>query len=109
MPALVDFMFADSTTDLVLVIFDDSSLLVGVQVWSPVFIMWLSLSLMSTDAMALHKPPVEQRQVEIPHFRWNFRVNIRPSNSSPFRPRVVVVVLATPNDFSVVWGCDQYL
>ena len=74
----VDFMFADSTTDLVLVIFDDSSLLIGVQVWSPIFIMWLSLSLISTDAMALHKPPVEQRQVEIPHFRWNFRVNIRP-------------------------------
>ena len=58
----VDFMFADSTTDFVLVIFDDSSLLIGVQVWSPIFIMWLSLSLISTDAMASHKPPVEQRQ-----------------------------------------------
>ena len=31
----VDFMFADSTTDFILVIFDDSSLLIGVQVWSP--------------------------------------------------------------------------
>ena len=76
-------MFADSTTDLILVIFDDSSLLIGLQlqVWSPIFIVWLSLSLISTDAMALHKPLVEQRQVEI-----------------------LVVVLATPNDFSVVWG-----
>ena len=65
----VDFMFADSTTDFILVIFDDSSLLIGVQVWSPFFIMWLSLSLISTDAMALHNPPIEQRQVEIPQFR----------------------------------------
>ena len=103
---LVDFMFADSTTDYILAIFDDSSLLIGVQVWSPMFIMWLSLSLISTDAMALHNPPVEQRQVEIPHFRWKFRLNFRPSNSSPFQPQIVlvVVVLATPNDFSVVWG-----
>ena len=64
----VDFMFADSTTDFILVIFDDSSLLIGVQVRSPIFIMWLSLSLIFTDAMALHNPPVEQRQAEIPHF-----------------------------------------
>ena len=42
-------MFADSTTDLILVIFDDSSLLIGLQlqVWSPIFIVWLSLSLIS--------------------------------------------------------------
>ena len=93
----VDFMFPDSITDFIWVIFDDSSLLIGVQVWSPIFIMWLSLSLISTDAMASHKPPVEQRQVEIPHSRWNFRVNFRPSNSSPFRPRIVVVVLAFGN------------
>ena len=53
--------------------------------------MWLSLSQIITNAMALHKRPVEQRQVEIPHFRWNFRVNFRPSNSSPFWPRIVVV------------------
>ena len=97
-------MFADSTTDIILVIFDDSSLLIGLQVWSPIFIVWLSLSLISTDAMALHKPPVEQRQVEIPHFRWNLRVKFRPSNSCSFRPRILVVVLATPNVFSVVWG-----
>ena len=32
-----DFMFADSTTDFILVIFDDSSLLIGVQVWSLIF------------------------------------------------------------------------
>ena len=74
----VDFMFADSTTHFILVIFDDSLLLIGVQVWSPIFIMWLLLSLISTGAMASHKPPVEQRQVEISHFRWNFRVNFRP-------------------------------
>ena len=80
----VDFMFADSTTDFILVIFDDSLLLIGVQAWSPIFIMWLSLSPISTDAMALHKPLVEQRQVEIPHFRWNFRVNLSPSKSSVF-------------------------
>ena len=43
----VDFMFADSTTDFILVIFDDSSLLIGVHVWSPIFIMWLSLFLLS--------------------------------------------------------------
>ena len=104
----VDFIFDDRTTDFVLVIFDDSSLLIGVQVWSPIFIMWLSLSLISTDAIASHKPPVEQRQVKIPHFRCNFRVNFRPSNSSPFQPRIEVVVLATPNDFSVVKGCDLY-
>ena len=61
---LVDFMFADSKADFVLAIFDYSSLLIGVQVWSSIFIMWFSLSLISTDAMALHKPPVEQRQVE---------------------------------------------
>ena len=73
----VDFMFADSKTDFILVIFDDSSLLIGVQVWSPIFIMWLSLSIIFADAMALYKPPVKQRQVEIPHFRWNFRVNFR--------------------------------
>ena len=95
--------------DFILVIFDDSSLLICVQVWSPIFIMWLSLSLISTDAMDLHKPPVEQRQVEIPHLRWDFRVNFRPSNSSPFRPLIVVVVLATPNDFSVVWGLCSVL
>ena len=58
----VDFVFAVSTTDLVLVIFDDSSLLVGVQVWSLISIMWLSLSLTSSDAMALHEYPVDQRQ-----------------------------------------------
>ena len=73
-------------------------------VWSPIFIMWLSFSLISTDTMALHNPTVEQRQVEIPHFHWKFRVNVRPSNSSPFQLRLVVAVLATPNDFSVVWG-----
>ena len=71
-----------STTDLVLVIFDDFSLLIGVHVWSLIYIMWLSLSLTSTNAMALHESPVEQRQDEIPHFRWNFRVNFRPSNST---------------------------
>ena len=49
----VDFMFADSTTDFILVIFDDSSLLIGVHVWSLIFIMCLSLSPISTDAMAL--------------------------------------------------------
>ena len=32
-----DFMFADSTTDFILVIFDDSSLLIGVEVWSLIF------------------------------------------------------------------------
>ena len=95
-------MFADRTTDFILVIFDDSSLLISVQVFSPIFIVWLSLSLIFTDAMALHKPPVEQRQVEIPHFRWNSRVNFRPLNSTPFRPRIIMVVLATPNDFSVL-------
>ena len=58
----VDFLFAVSTTDLVLVIFDDSSLLVGVQVRSLISIMWLSLSLTSTDAMALYESPVDQRQ-----------------------------------------------
>ena len=51
-------MFADSTTDFILVIFDDSSLLIGVQAWSPIFIMCLSLSLIYTDAMTSHKPPV---------------------------------------------------
>ena len=30
-------MFADSTTDFILVIFDDFSLLIGEQVWSPIF------------------------------------------------------------------------
>ena len=54
----VDFMFADSTTDFILVIFDDSSLLIGIQAWSPIFIMCLSLSLIYTDAMTSHKPPV---------------------------------------------------
>ena len=93
----VDFMFAYNTTDFILVIFDDSSLLIGVPVWSPIFIMWLSFSLISTDAMASHKPPVEQRQVEIPHFRWNCRVNFRPPNSSPFRPRIVVVTGSAGN------------
>ena len=101
-------MFADSTTDFILVIFDDFSLLIGVQVWSPNFIMWHSLSLISTDAMASHKPPVEQCQVEIPHFRWNFRVNFRPSNSSPFRLQIVVVVLATMTSL-LFEGCDLYL
>ena len=38
-------MFANSTQDFILVIFDDSSLLIGVQVWSPIFIMWFSLFL----------------------------------------------------------------
>ena len=32
-----DFVFTDSTTDFILVIFDDSSLLIGVQVWSLFF------------------------------------------------------------------------
>ena len=36
-----DFMFADRTTDFILVIFDDSSLLIGVQVWSLIFIVAL--------------------------------------------------------------------
>ena len=100
----VDFMFADSTTDFILVIFDYSSLLIGVQVWSPILIVWLSLSLISTDAMTLHKPPVEQSQIEIPYFHWNFRVNFCPSNSSPFWPRIVVVVLAD-SIFGRAWYC----
>ena len=45
----VDFMFADSTTDFILVIFDESSLLIGVQVWSLISIMWLSLSLVVSE------------------------------------------------------------
>ena len=57
----VNFLFAVSTTYLVLVIFDDSSLMIGVQVWSLISIKWLSLSLTSTDAMALYESPVEQR------------------------------------------------
>ena len=34
--------------------------------------------------------------MEIPHLRWNFRVNFLPSNKSPFRPRLVTVVVAIP-------------
>ena len=112
----VDFPFTVSKTDLAIVLLDDSSLLIGVQVWSRISMMWLLLSLTFTDAMALHVPPVEltddefhsrhsrpvkQRQVEVP---WNFRVNFCPSNNSPFRPRIVVAVLETPNDSSAVWG-----
>ena len=72
----VDFLFAVSTTDLVLVIFDDYLLMISVQVLSLISIMWQSLSLTSTDTMALHESPVEQRQDETPHFRsrWNYRV-----------------------------------
>ena len=88
----VDSLFTVSTTDLVLVITDDPSLLVGGV--SLISIMWLLLSLTSTDTMALHESPVEQRQDEISHFRL--------SNSSPFLPRIVVVVMATPNEASVV-------